>query len=105
VGGEGLELHFLHWAHLDVTDLELSPIVGMWSDIFYISNRFVGDFGLSPSLPSTNMKLPLLLKIFNASIASEVANLDTVATLTYGYTFHYLIFNGIFERKLMLSIR
>jgi len=34
VGGEGLELHFLHWAHLDVTDLELSPIVGMWSDIF-----------------------------------------------------------------------
>ena len=32
VGGEGLELHFLHRAHIDVTDLELSPIVEMWSD-------------------------------------------------------------------------
>ena len=46
---------YSHGPHMDVTDLELSPIVGMWSDIFYISNRIVGDFGLSPTLPSTNM--------------------------------------------------
>jgi len=33
VGCEGLELHILHWPHMDVTDLELSPIVEMRSDI------------------------------------------------------------------------
>ena len=105
MGGEGLELHILDCPHIDVTDLELSPIVGMWSDIFYILNRIVGDFGLNPTLPSTNMLLPLHLEVFNASIAPEMANLDTETTPADRYTSHYLIFYGIFERKFMLSKR
>ena len=34
MGCEGLELHILHWPHMDVTDLELSPILEMESDIY-----------------------------------------------------------------------
>jgi hypothetical protein len=38
VGGEGLEppigVMYSHGPHMDVTDLELSPIVEMWSDIY-----------------------------------------------------------------------
>jgi len=35
---------YSHGPHIDVTDLELSPIVGMWSDIFQILNLFSGPW-------------------------------------------------------------
>ena len=35
---------YSHGPHIDVTDLELSPIVGMWSDIFQILNSFSGPW-------------------------------------------------------------
>ena len=30
---------YSHGPHMDVTDLELSPIAGMWSDTYYILKR------------------------------------------------------------------
>ena len=44
---EGLELHILQEPHMDVTDLELSPILGMGSDKYKILNRFRMDLGES----------------------------------------------------------
>jgi len=34
VGCEGLELHILHWPHMDSIDLDPQPILGMGSDIY-----------------------------------------------------------------------
>ena len=44
---EGLELHILQEPHMDVTDLELSPISEMWSDKYKILKRFRLDLGES----------------------------------------------------------
>ena len=38
---------YSHGPHMDVTDLELSPILEMWSDIYKILNRFRMDLGES----------------------------------------------------------
>jgi len=32
VGCEGLELHILHWPHMDLIDLDPQPILGIGSD-------------------------------------------------------------------------
>ena len=45
---------YSHGPHIDVTDLELSPIAGMWSDIYQILNRFrthLGESMKSQKLP------------------------------------------------------
>jgi hypothetical protein len=34
VGCEGLELHILHWTHMDSIDFDPPPILGMGSDIY-----------------------------------------------------------------------
>ncbi len=49
---------YAHGPQIDVTDLELSPIVGMWSDIFYISNRF-REFVLFKTLDSKKFVVTL----------------------------------------------
>ena len=34
MGCEGLELHILHWPHMDLIDLDPQPMLGIGSDIY-----------------------------------------------------------------------
>ena len=52
---------YSHGPHIDVTDLELSPILGMWSDIYKILNRLRMDLG--ESLEFTRFSVIFLLKL------------------------------------------
>jgi hypothetical protein len=45
VGCEGLELHILHWPHMDSIDLDLQPLLGVGYDNYKILNRFRIDLG------------------------------------------------------------
>ena len=46
MGGEGLELHVLHWPHMDSIDLDPQPTLGIGSDNFWILNRIRMDLGV-----------------------------------------------------------
>ena len=55
---------YSHGPHIDVTDLELSPILGMWSDIYKILNRLRMDLG--ESLEFTRFSVIFLLKLIRS---------------------------------------